>query len=207
MLSNTMGSDPIAQNINCPLLITLGDHGWLEADRVIEMVERMRADRRSDITLKVFTAAETAAAQAHADNPTPCQRIHLRLDRFPPRGRCGTVIRRSRRSRRRSNQMPRGVRSPARLSRPQAFLQPGLQRASLPVNSASSLLVEFLEDEFVESFLYCVGDAREVLAGSCPSATSEPPGHRSPRPAAQEALLLQQLRLGRDERRIDMEQL
>jgi len=69
MLSNMMGSDPIAQNIKCPLLITLGDHGWLEVDRVIEMVERMRADRR-DITLKIFTDAETAAAQAHADNPT-----------------------------------------------------------------------------------------------------------------------------------------
>jgi dienelactone hydrolase len=69
MRSNAIGSDSIAQNIECPVLITLGDHGWLEVHRVIEMVERLKADGR-DITLKIFTDTETAAAQAHADNPT-----------------------------------------------------------------------------------------------------------------------------------------
>jgi len=66
-------SDPlasrIARNIDCPLLITLGERGWLKADRVSEMVDQLKTNNR-DITLKVFTPEETAAAQAHADNPT-----------------------------------------------------------------------------------------------------------------------------------------
>lgn len=57
----------IAREIECPLLITLGDHGWLKADRVAEMVKRLMANNR-EVTLKIFT--ETASAQAHADNPT-----------------------------------------------------------------------------------------------------------------------------------------
>jgi len=51
------------------VLITLGARGWLEADRVAELFDRLRADDR-DITLKIFQGSETAAAQAHADNPT-----------------------------------------------------------------------------------------------------------------------------------------
>jgi hypothetical protein len=36
---------------------------------VAELFDRLRADDR-DITLKIFQGSETAAAQAHADNPT-----------------------------------------------------------------------------------------------------------------------------------------
>jgi dienelactone hydrolase len=59
----------ILRNINCPLLVTVGERGWLDADRVTELTSQLAADRR-DITLKVFSRAETAAAQGHIDNPT-----------------------------------------------------------------------------------------------------------------------------------------
>ncbi|MES1148232.1 MAG: alpha/beta hydrolase [Bradyrhizobium guangdongense] len=59
----------LARNIDCPVLITLGDDGWLKPDRARRMVEQV-SSRRPDVTLKVFTAAETAAAQGHADNPS-----------------------------------------------------------------------------------------------------------------------------------------
>ena len=59
----------IAGNIDCPLLITVGDDGWLKPDRVRQMVEQSQWAGQ-DITLKVFTPEETGAAQAHADNPT-----------------------------------------------------------------------------------------------------------------------------------------
>jgi dienelactone hydrolase len=65
----TSGYGRLTQNLACPVLITLGARGWLEADRVAELFDRLRADDR-DITLKIFQAPETAAAQAHADNPT-----------------------------------------------------------------------------------------------------------------------------------------
>lgn len=58
----------IARNIGCPVLITLGEDGWLKADRASRMVQQSRGGR-PDITLKVFRAEETAAAQGHADNP------------------------------------------------------------------------------------------------------------------------------------------
>lgn len=51
------------------MLITLGDDGWLKPDRARQMVQQVRATR-SDVTLRVFTAEETAAAQSHADNPS-----------------------------------------------------------------------------------------------------------------------------------------
>lgn len=63
------GSHPIARRIACPVLITIGEQGWLRADDVSRLVGQLIADGR-DITLKVFTGLETAAAQAHADNPT-----------------------------------------------------------------------------------------------------------------------------------------
>ena len=59
----------IAGNIRCPVLITLGDDGWLKPDRARQMVEELRFGRQ-DVTLKVFTAEETAAAQGHSDNPS-----------------------------------------------------------------------------------------------------------------------------------------
>lgn len=59
----------MAGNIDCPVLITLGDDGWLKPDRARQMVQQSRWSGQ-DVTLKVFTSQETAAAQAHADNPS-----------------------------------------------------------------------------------------------------------------------------------------
>jgi dienelactone hydrolase len=59
----------IARNLKCPILITIGEHGWLEPDRVNFLIEQHKTDRQ-DITLKIFTGAETAASQGHFDNPT-----------------------------------------------------------------------------------------------------------------------------------------
>ncbi|WP_334373757.1 alpha/beta hydrolase family protein [Bradyrhizobium sp. AZCC 1719] len=59
----------IARNIECPILITIGERGWLEADRVRQMVDQLRRVGH-DAVLKVFPEEETAAAQGHADNPT-----------------------------------------------------------------------------------------------------------------------------------------
>jgi dienelactone hydrolase len=59
----------IAGSVDCPVLITLGEDGWLEADRVRQIVQTSRFGR-SDVVLKVFTAEETGAAEAHADNPS-----------------------------------------------------------------------------------------------------------------------------------------
>ena len=49
--------------------MTLGEHGWLGRDRATLLFEQIKASHR-DIQLKIFSGAETAAAQGHADNPT-----------------------------------------------------------------------------------------------------------------------------------------
>jgi dienelactone hydrolase len=59
----------MASSADCPVLITLGEDGWLKADRARQIVEKSRPGS-SDIVLKVFSAAETGAAQSHADNPS-----------------------------------------------------------------------------------------------------------------------------------------
>jgi dienelactone hydrolase len=59
----------IARDIRCPILVTIGEHDWLDAGRVSGCCEAMRSSGL-DIELKVFTAAETAAGPAHMDNPT-----------------------------------------------------------------------------------------------------------------------------------------
>jgi dienelactone hydrolase len=63
------GYSRVAQSIRCPVLITTGERGWLKAERVHELYDRLKADRR-DVTLKMFTSDETAALQGHVDNPT-----------------------------------------------------------------------------------------------------------------------------------------
>jgi dienelactone hydrolase len=63
------GFSRVARNIKCPVLISAGERGWLKAERVRELFDRLRADGR-DVTLKIFTTGETAATQGHADNPT-----------------------------------------------------------------------------------------------------------------------------------------
>ena len=59
----------MARNMECPVLITLGEDGWLKPDRARRMVQRSRFGRR-DITLKIFSTEEAAGSQAHADNPS-----------------------------------------------------------------------------------------------------------------------------------------
>jgi dienelactone hydrolase len=59
----------LARSIKCPVLITIGEHGWLEAGHVSDLVGQLRSDQL-DITLKIFRADETGASQAHNDNPT-----------------------------------------------------------------------------------------------------------------------------------------
>jgi dienelactone hydrolase len=59
----------LLRSIQCPVLVTLGEKGWLESDRVIELTDQPRSGDR-DLTLKIFRQRETAAAQGHLDNPT-----------------------------------------------------------------------------------------------------------------------------------------
>jgi pimeloyl-ACP methyl ester carboxylesterase len=59
----------VARNINCPVLITAGERGWLKAERVRELHRQLTSGGR-DVTLKIFSVSETAAMQAHVDNPT-----------------------------------------------------------------------------------------------------------------------------------------
>lgn len=64
-----MEASRIVRNIGCPILITVGERGWLKTERVAKLVDQFRTDRR-DITLKIFKSGETASAQGHMDNPT-----------------------------------------------------------------------------------------------------------------------------------------
>ena len=59
----------LARLIECPVLVTLGEQGWLDKDHVSVMFDQLRASHR-DIELRIFSSAETASAQGHADNPT-----------------------------------------------------------------------------------------------------------------------------------------
>ena len=72
-LSNA-GSEPIeggrrGPRFGCPVLITMGEHGWLESDQVTGLFEQLSSDH-PDISLKIFKSSETGAAQGHRDNPT-----------------------------------------------------------------------------------------------------------------------------------------
>jgi dienelactone hydrolase len=64
-----LGLNGVARNIKCPVLISTGERGWLKAERVRELYRYLEAEGR-DVTLKIFSNAETAAMQGHADNPT-----------------------------------------------------------------------------------------------------------------------------------------
>ncbi len=59
----------IARQIKCPVLVTLGEQGWLDKEHVTALFDELKASHR-DIQLKVFSRAETGSAQGHADNPT-----------------------------------------------------------------------------------------------------------------------------------------
>jgi dienelactone hydrolase len=59
----------VARALRCPVLITVGEEGWLAPERVASLVSRLRLDH-PDIALKIFSREESAATQGHADNPT-----------------------------------------------------------------------------------------------------------------------------------------
>lgn len=63
------GLSRVARNIKCPVLISIGERGWLTSGQVREFYDQLKADGR-DVTLRVFMSDETAASQGHVDNPT-----------------------------------------------------------------------------------------------------------------------------------------
>lgn len=56
-------------SIKCPILMTFGEHDWLDTRHAVALCTVLK-DEGADVTLKVFSAAETAAAHGHSDNPT-----------------------------------------------------------------------------------------------------------------------------------------
>jgi dienelactone hydrolase len=63
------GGGWLGRKLRCPLLITMGEQGWLESSYVVDLFERLKADH-PDVSLKIFESSETAAAHGHRDNPT-----------------------------------------------------------------------------------------------------------------------------------------
>jgi dienelactone hydrolase len=57
------------RRFHCPVLITVGEQGWLQSAVVTDLFERLKS-YHPDISLKIFESSETAAAQGHYDNPT-----------------------------------------------------------------------------------------------------------------------------------------
>jgi pimeloyl-ACP methyl ester carboxylesterase len=68
-MATSLECSSIARNLKCPVLITIGEHGWLKPEQVNMLFKQIKNNQR-DITLKIFTGTETAAAQGHSDNPT-----------------------------------------------------------------------------------------------------------------------------------------
>jgi dienelactone hydrolase len=69
--SRGLETSRLLRNTCCPLLIAVGERGWLRTDRVAELTDQLRAGNPGrDVTLKIFDGAETGATQGHADNPT-----------------------------------------------------------------------------------------------------------------------------------------
>jgi hypothetical protein len=51
------------------VLVCSGERAWLKPERVKELYDCLKADG-SDVTLRIFSSAETASMQGHVDNPT-----------------------------------------------------------------------------------------------------------------------------------------
>lgn len=68
-LIRRLGLAQVARNIDCPVLISTGERGWLRAERVRELYRHLKAEG-ADVTLKIFGRGETASLQGHVDNPT-----------------------------------------------------------------------------------------------------------------------------------------
>ena len=63
------GYTGVARTLKCPVLVTLGAHGWLEPGMVEKLMRQLKANQQ-DISLKIFSGAETASWQGHVDNPS-----------------------------------------------------------------------------------------------------------------------------------------
>jgi dienelactone hydrolase len=63
------GRHSIMRKIKCPVLVTLGEHGWLDASDEASFSHYFE-EHGLDISMKVFSASETAASHGHFDNPT-----------------------------------------------------------------------------------------------------------------------------------------
>lgn len=59
----------ISRGIDCPLLVTAGEGGWLLPNALTEFGDQL-ANLHHDASLIMFRRAETAAMQGHIDNPT-----------------------------------------------------------------------------------------------------------------------------------------
>ena len=55
--------------VRCPTLVTFGERDWLDIGHVTDVCRELR-ESGADVTLKVFSAAETGASHAQTDNPT-----------------------------------------------------------------------------------------------------------------------------------------
>ena len=62
-------ANAISRSIECPLLVTAGEAGWLLPGALTEFGNQLGNSHR-DASLILFRRAETAAMQGHIDNPT-----------------------------------------------------------------------------------------------------------------------------------------
>lgn len=62
-------SSSIARTIRCPILVTAGEHDWLEPAHITDCCQVLKRNG-VDIDLKIFSESETAAAPGRMDNPT-----------------------------------------------------------------------------------------------------------------------------------------
>ncbi|WP_247517476.1 S9 family peptidase [Bradyrhizobium sp. 190] len=58
-----------AGNINCPYLVTVGEHDFIDAKTATDLYKRRRTGG-ANIDLRVFSAEDTGASHGQADNPT-----------------------------------------------------------------------------------------------------------------------------------------
>src|SRR5439155_3086423 len=181
----------LGRRFRCPVLITMGEQGWLETDHVTELFEQLRIDH-PDISLKIFESSETAAAQGHRDNPTLANEFIFdwvadRLESVSVRP------------------------AAANLSYAHRDLQAGLLETILQLSELAGELnelafAEFRKDEVVESLLLG-GQACNVLIGLVRQRHLHNPCVIQRRLSAHEALLLKHFRLCRYEGRVNMEHL
>ena len=63
------GYTGVARTLKCPVLVTLGADGWLEPGMVEKLMRQLKTSQQ-DISLEIFSGAETASWQGHVDNPS-----------------------------------------------------------------------------------------------------------------------------------------